>query len=194
MKEDDKGPLAKGTILIPLAIIINTFKDLNWTGETELTEQDLKIIRGGILSTKWYERSLLEKMTMATFKLIAKNKPEEVFRFGEGMLSKILLKIYSGPFDSNNPREILAKFASYYGNAWLNSGKAEFIPLEKGGIFRINDPEGIPFQECIVPMLKGVFTGLIKANGGKNIGIECEEESLVHSRKLTTLTANISWE
>jgi len=194
MTEAKKELLAKGPLLIPQAMIINNLRDLNWVGETELTEEDLQIIRKGILASRWYPRGLMERMSLAVFKLVGNNQPESAFSFGKGVMAETLLKIYRGPLVVNNPTDIAIKFAAFYNGTWFNSGKAEFKPGARGGVFKINDEEGIPCQACLVPMMRGVCTRLIIENQGGNVRVEAMEEPLVNSQKLYALTFNIYWE
>jgi len=194
MTEAKKELLAKGPLLIPLAMIINNLRDLNWVGETELTGEDLQVIRKGILASRWYPRSLMKRMSLAAFKLTGNNSPESAFQFGKGLMAQTLLKIYRGPLVVNNPTDIAIKFASFYSGTWFNTGKAEFTPGPKGGVFRITDEEGIPCQACFVPMMRGVCTRLILENQGRNVRVEALEEPLVNSQKLYVLTLNIYWE
>ena len=194
MTELKKELMAKGPLLIPLALIINNTKHLNWTQGTDLSEADVKLIRKGILSSQWYERSLMERMALAVFKLVGKELPESAFQFGYGVMCETLLKIYRSPLTSNDPREIISKFANFYSGTWFNTGKAEFTPEGKGGVFKIEDPDGIPCPKAFVPMMRGVFSRLVKENGGQNVKVVAVEEPLVSKKKIYTLTLNMSWE
>jgi len=194
MGESKRELLAKGPLLIPMALIVNGTKHLNWTQGTGLSEEDLQVVRKGILASRWYERGLMERMALAVFKVVGGNKPESAFQFGHGIMCESLLKIYRSPLTTNNPREISSKFANYYSGTWFNSGKAGFESTDSGGILRVEDEDGIPCQVAFVPMMRGVFARLVKENGGRNVEVTAEEESRLHSEKLRTLTLVMRWE
>jgi hypothetical protein len=194
MVEESKELMAKGPLLIPLAMIINNLKDVDWAAKTELTEQDLQVVHKGILASRWYPRALMERMSLGVFKVIGNNQPENAFQFGRGIMAETLIKIYRGPLVVNNPTDIAIKFAAFYQGTWFNSGKAVFTPGPKGGVFKISDENGIPCQACFVPMMRGVCARLIEENQGKNVRAEAVEEPLVNSQKLYTLTLNLYWE
>lgn len=194
MTEENKVLLAKGPLLIPLALVINNLKDLNWVGETGLGEDDIKLIRKGVLASRWYPRELMERMALAVFKLVGKNQAQAAAQFGQGVMAETLLKIYRGPLVVNSPVEILTKFASFYSGTWFNTGKAEFVRKDNGGVFQIDDRDGIPCQVCFVPMMRGVFTRLVAENQGRNVRVDAVQETLVHSQRLFALTLNIYWE
>lgn len=194
MTESGEKLMAKGPLLIPLAMIINNSKQLDWTLETGLSEQDLQFISKGIFASRWYPRELMEKMALAVFKVVGKNQAESAYQFGYGLMAETLIKIYRSPLITQRPAEILSKFSSFYSGTWFNNGKAEFVEIPGGGVFRIKDEEGIPCQVAFVPMMRGVFTRLVKENFGKNVKATVEEEPLINSQKLFTLTLNMSWE
>jgi len=194
MTESKKELLAKGPLLIPMALVINSTKQLNWTSDTGLSEDDLNLIRKGILASQWYERSLMERMALAVFKLVGKDLLESAVQFGRGVMCETLLKIYRSPLTTHDPKEIISKFASFYSGTWFNTGQAEFTPSAKGGVFKIKDSEGIPCPKAFAPMMRGVFTRLVKENGGRNVKVEAVEEPLIQKEKIYSLTLNMSWE
>jgi len=185
---------AKGALLVPLALIINSMKDTNWVGVAGVSEQDLKIVRKGILASQWYDRSLMERLATAVFIVTGQSKPEMAYQFGYGIMAETLLKVYRSPLTAHDPKEIMSKFADFYCGTWFNRAEARFTATGKGGVFKVTDPDGIPCQVCFVPMMRGVFARLVTENGGKNVKVVAEEEPLIHSQKITTLTLNVSWE
>jgi len=194
MAEAAKMPKVKGALLVGLAMVIKASRDLDWSGETGLTPQDLDTISKGIFASQWYDRNLYEKMGAAVYKLIGKNQPESAFMFGKGVMYDTLVKVYRGPLLSNDPREILTKFALFYGTNWFNFGRAEFTPTPKGGIFHIHDPEGVPFEDGFGSMISGVFSRLVSETRGQNVKIETEKKVSAGTRKTTELILNITWD
>lgn len=194
MVENAKDLKAKGALLVPLAVIINNMKGVNWAAEGNLSEEEMRSIRKGILASQWYPRDLLERMGMAVYNVAGGGKAEGGFQFGQGIMAEKLLKIYRNPLTENSPKEILMKFASFYNGTWFNGGHAEFTLADRGGVFSIRDQDGIPCQVCFVPMMRGVFTRLVQENGGKNVKVEAVEEPLILKEKINTLTLNIYWE
>jgi len=192
----EKGPArkVKGALIVPLAMIIKDQKQMDWLGQTELTAEDLKKINEGILTSAWYDIGLMERTANAVFKLVGQSKPEMAFEFGRGILCQILLSVYRSPLKKNDPTEILTRFAGLYNGTWFQSGIAKFERTETGGIYTVSEPEGIPNQENFVPMLKGCLFRIVKENGGENIKIECAEETVYKTRKLTALNYQIAWE
>jgi len=185
---------AKGALLIPLALIINSVKNVDWKSAAGLTDEDLQRIRKGILASQWYERELLERMAVAVFKVIGQSKPENAYQFGFGVMAETLLKIYRGPFTEGNPEELLNKFSQFWNGTWFNSGRIEFSMTDQGALSKLTDPNGIICPVCFVPMLRGIVMRLMKENGLKNGKVEIPEEALVHKEKLTTLTIKISYD
>jgi len=184
----------KGALLISLARVIRSRNDLDWLGKTDLTEEDLKLINKGILASIWYNCELMNRMGIAVWKLVGNSTPEGAFIFGYGAVAEDLMKIYASKFTKGVPEKILARFASMYHGTFYTQAQSEFQPFGKGGVDKIFHPEGIPVQPCYIPLLKGFFTKVIEANGGKNVRIKCEEENLVDKQKLDSLTFEISWE
>jgi len=193
MAEKNQGRKAKGTLLVPLAIIVNGRKDLDWKGDGGLTDQDLQLIRAGILASAWYDLNLFEKIGRATFRMVGKNRPEVADQFGQGMLWGVLVNIYRSALLKDDPGEALAKLASVYQGTFFSTGSAEFAPTEQGGTFKITDPEGIPAQEVLALAFKSLIGKTVRENQGKNVRVECEEESLLNSRKLDSLSYQIYW-
>jgi hypothetical protein len=193
MTESSQGHKAKGAMLVALAMMINNLKNLDWKS-VGLSEQDLSIIRQGIISSRWYDRYLWERMGMAVFRLVGQGKPESAFAFGHGVLAETLLKIYQGPLTIDDPRDILRKFAIFYGSTWYNFGSAEFKSNEKGGVFSVIHPDGIPIPECFVPMIRGVLSRLVENNHGMNVKVECDEEDRIRKEKLTRIEIKLSWD
>jgi len=194
MSESGKEQKVKGALMVGLAMVIKGSKDIDWLGQTRLTAQDLELIRKGIMSSIWYDKSLYERMGEAVYKVVGKSQPEGAYQFGHGIVAETLLKVYRGPLVSNEPKELFAKFAELYGTAWFNYGKAEFTPTSQGGILKVTDPDGLPFGQGFLAMLKGVFARMVKENQGKNVTIECPEEKLPAGQKITSATLNIRWE
>lgn len=194
MAEPNKDHKVKGTLLVALAMVINASKNVDWSKETVLTEEDLMQIKKGIMAFQWYDRGLWERMSISVYRLVGKSNPEMAYQFGKGVLADSLLKIYQGSLVTNDFKELTKTFAEFYGTAWFNFGQAEFTLTEKEKIFKIYHPEGIPIQECFIPMVKGVVTRLIESNGGKNVRVECEQEKLALSQKLDTVTFHIYWD
>jgi len=193
MTENTKDHKAKGAMMVALAIMINGMKNLDWI-KAGLSEAELQIIHNGIISSRWYDRALWERMSLAVYRLVGQGKPENAFVFGHGLLADTLLKIYQGPLAIDDPREILGKFAIFYGSTWYNFGKAEFKSLSKGGMFTVVHEDGIPIPECFVPMIRGVLSRLVEENHGKNVKAECGEEYQIISQKLTKLNIELSWD
>jgi len=194
MTESKKDLKVKGALMVALAMLINGARDINWTAESELTEADLNLIKKGIMSASWYERSLYERMGNAVYKVIGKGQSAGAFEFGKGILAETMLKIYRGPLIANEPFELLPKFAEFWGNTWFNFGKAEFERLDKGGIIRIFDPNGMPFQKGFLAMVRGFFARMVTESHGKNVIVECDEEKLSDSQLITTATLHIHWD
>jgi hypothetical protein len=184
---------AKGTFLIALAMIINHRKDLDWLGQTSLTERDMEQIRGKILPSSWYSLDLFERMGSAVFKLVGKEKPEGAYEFGNGIMWQILKKVYSNSLLRNNPGSALSIFATLYNGIFFNTGEAHFEKDESGGTFRITDIFGIPSQESFVPMLKSLLRKIVEENQGRDVRVECPEESVLRSKKLNSATYRIYW-
>jgi len=194
MSESAKTQKVKGALLVGMAMVINSSRNLNWSRETELTPQDLDLIGKGIFSSQWYERKLYERMGVAVYKLLGKNQPENAFAFGKGVMYDTLVKVYRGPLLSQDPKDILAKFAELYGTAWFNFGRAEFTPTEKGGLFHVFDPEGIPFYDGFAAMLRGVFYRLVQESKGQNIKIETEKKHMPGTGRTVELILNLTWD
>jgi hypothetical protein len=191
----EKERKAKGAMLVALAMIIKSMKEIDWVSQTDLTQNDLDLIqKQGILSSNYYDAALWERMGMAVFKVVGKSQPENASQFGYGILAETILRVYKGPLQISDPAELLAKIASLYGSAWYTFGTAEFETKDNGGIFRIKHPNGIPMPECFVPMSRGFLKRLAEASEGKNVKVICQEEGLSHMQKLTVLTLKISWE
>jgi hypothetical protein len=193
MSESTKEHKAKGAMMVALAMLINSTKNLDWA-KAGLSEADLQIIHNGIISSRWYERALWERMSLAVYRLVGQSKPENAFVFGHGLLAETLLKIYQGPLAIDDPREILGKFAIFYGSTWYNFGKAEFKSTEKGGVFSVIHEDGIPIPECFVPMIRGVLSRLVEANHGRNVKAEGGEQHQINRQKFTQLNIELSWE
>ena len=197
MSAQGKEPMAerkaKGALIVPLAMIIRDQKQIDWL-KAGLTEQDLKKIQEGILTSAWYDIGLMDRAGNAVYQIVGQRKPELGFEFGQGILCKILLSVYKGVLAKNDPAEMLARFANLYNGTWFQSGRAEFIRTETGGVIWVSEPEGIPCQEGFLHMLKGVFFRIIQENGGDNIQIECAEEAVYETRKLTALNYHLSWQ
>jgi hypothetical protein len=194
MGETAKTPKVKGALLVGMAMVINNSRNLGWSTETELTTQDLDQISKGVFASQWYERDLYQKMGAAVYKLVGKNQPENAFMFGKGVMYDTLIKVYRGPLLSEDPREILAKFALFYGTTWFNFGRAEFRPNSKGGVFHIYDPEGVPFGDGFAAMISGVFHRLVQDSKGENVKIETEKKSTPGTGKINELILNITWD
>jgi len=194
MSENKTAPKVKGALLVPLAMVIRDKKIIDWPGQTELTEADMKVIRSGIMSSTWYDLDFYERMGWAVYKMIGHDRPEGAFQFGYGLVAEIFLRVYRGPLNSKDPREILSEFARLYGTAWYNRGRGEFTPTENGGVFRIHDEDGVPLLRAFLPMLKGIIARLVKESIGKNVTIECGEENLPEMQKVAKCTLFISWE
>jgi len=184
----------KGALLIPLAMVIRSQKELDWEGKTELTAQDIKLIKKGILASAWYDQKLWERMGNAVWKLVGNGTAEGAYVFGYGIVAKGLLNIYGSKIAKDDPGRILGQFASMYQGTFYTSGSAEFQPTAEGGIFKVSHLEGIPIQECFVPFLRGFLTKIVEENKGENVRVECPEEALVNSQKLSSLTYQMSWE
>jgi len=191
MPEADK---VKGALLVPLAKIINGMRDINWVAETDVTEEDMKKIKEGILSSGWYDLSLLERMGSAAYKISGKGKPEGAFLFGYGMVVQTLFEIYKSPLMKNDPSEILTRFMNLYRGTWFNNGKAEMEVTENEAIERFIQPIQALRHTYFAYMLKGVLTKLVEEGGGKNVQVKLEEEKLLDTEKLTQLTYHITWE
>ena len=194
MTEASKQPKVKGALLVGLAMVINSSRDLDWSKEPGLTAQDLALISKGIFASQWYERNLYERMGSAVYKLIGKNQPENAVMFGKGLMYETLIKVYRGPLLSGEPKEILSKFAVFYGTTWFNFGRAEFTPSSKGGIFHIYDPEGVPFGDGFGAMISGVFSRLVSETKGENVKVETEIKRSPGTGKITELILNITWD
>ena len=184
----------KGTFLIALAMIINHRKDIDWAGQSELTEQDLKRIRERILASAWYELDLFERMGEAVYKLVGGARPEGAYEFGEGIMWRILSDVYKTSLLKGNPQEALTRFSQLYHGIFFNTGKAEFQPTDSGGIFTISDPYGIPTQESFGYMIKSLLARIVKENQGKNVQVICEQEDKFKTEKLKSISYRISWE
>jgi len=193
MEEKGKEKKVKGAITISLALIINARKDIDWQKEAGLTDQELRLIKKGILASAWYDQELWEKMTLGVWKLVGKGTPEGAYQFGYGLVAKTLLNIYHGALAKDDPAAILARLASLYNRTFFTSGTAEFEPTKEGGIFRISHPEGIPGQECYVAFIRGFLAKIVQENKGEKVRVECPEEALVNSQKLSSLTYQIYW-
>jgi hypothetical protein len=137
---------------------------------------------------------LFDRAGNTVFKLVGQGKPEMAFEFGRGILCKILLSVYRSPLKKNDPTEILTRFAGLYNGTWFQSGIAKFERTETGGSVSVSEPEGIPCQEGFASVLKGVLFQMVKENGGETIKIECQEEAVSQTRKITALNYQISWE
>jgi hypothetical protein len=185
---------AKGALLIPLALIVNSLKNADWKSHGGLTDDDLQRIRKGILASQWYERDMLERVASAVFKVAGQGKPESAYQFGFGVMAESLLKIYRGPLTESNPEELLRKFSQFWNGTWFNSGRIEFSMTSQGALARVVEPNGIICQECFVPMLRGIVMRLMKENGLKNGQVEIPEEALVEKEKLISLTMNIRYD
>jgi len=195
MPEKPEISKVKGAMLVPLAKIINGLKDKNWVAETDLTEQDMKMIKAGILPSAWYDLSLLERMGSAAYKIAGGGKPEGAFMFGAGIMVQTLFEVYKSPLMKNDPKEILARFINLYNGSWFNNGVAEVeFSEETSTIQRYLQPVEVFNHEYFVYMLKGVLTKIVQANGGRNVQVKLEEEALLKSQKITQLTFHISWE
>jgi len=192
--ESKKEIQAKGALLVPLALIINSVKGVDWVVEVNLTAEELLMIRKGIFASKWYDRDLMERMALGVFKVVSKNQPEGAYQFGFGIMAETLLKIYRSSFMAAKPEEMLNKFVMLWNGTWFNSGKVEFSLTGKGSLVKMSDPAGIPCQTAFVPMMRGIVMRLLKENGVQNPGVTITEEPLVNQQKLFTLTLNISWD
>jgi hypothetical protein len=191
--EPYKGHRVKGALLVALATVINASKDVNWSKETVLTEEDLSQIKKGVLAYNWYDRGLWERMSIAVWKLVGKGIAESAYIFGKGMLADTMLKVYQGPLIQKDIREMLRTFAHFYGTVWFNFGSEEFEVTDEGNVLKTIHHDGIPIRECFIPMVKGVVTRMVETNGGINVRVECDEERLADSQKLTTLTLRVYW-
>lgn len=191
---DTKERKVKGALLVALAMLIKNMKNFDWMGQASLTQNDMDLIQIGILSSKWYDAEIWERMGLAVYKVVGQNKPENAYQFGHGILAETLLRVYKGPLQIEDPATLLGKIASLYGDKWYNFGIANFEAKGNGGIFKVQHPDGIPIPECFVPMSRGFFTRLTEESEGKNVKVICLEEGLSHTQKLKELTLKISWE
>ena len=116
----------KGALLIPLAMVIQSQKELDWLGKTELTAEDIKLIKKGILASAWYDQKLWERMGNAAWRLVGKGASEGAYMFGYGIAAKTLIGIYASKIAKDDPGKVLARFASMYQGTFYTSGSAEF--------------------------------------------------------------------
>jgi len=193
MDEKQKEPKAKGALLVPLALIINGLRNVDWTAQSGLTGEELQMIRRGVLASHWYPRPLMEKMAMAVFTVAGAGKTESAYQFGYGLLAENLLKLYRG-LKETTAEERLIKFALLWNGTWFNTGTAKSRPTPTGGLTTITDENGIPCQICFVPMMRGAVMRVMEANGLKNGQVSIDEEPLVNKQKLTTMTIHMTWD
>ncbi|MBN1325499.1 hypothetical protein JW977_00760 [Candidatus Falkowbacteria bacterium] len=191
---DAKERKVKGALMVALAMMVRSMKDLDWLERGGLTQADMNLIREGILSSRWYDATAWERMGIAVFKLIGNSQPENAYQFGYGILAETLLKVYKGPLRIEEPIALLTKIATLYGTVWYNFGSAEFESKKNSGIFKITHPDGVPIPECFVPMSRGFLKRLTEESEGKKVIVICMEDGLANFKNLTTLTLSISWE
>jgi hypothetical protein len=181
----------KGALIAPLAMMINHRKDLDWKQGTELTDQDLKRVKEGILPSVWYDLEFLERVVKAVTKVIANDDPKLIFEFGKSLMAQTMLKTYRAPLARKDPGELLARAVSLFSGMLFNSVQAELQPLERGWLFRLSDPEGLPIQKMLVPAFRGVLVGVIQVYQLGEFQVDCEEESSLASKTLTSATFRI---
>jgi hypothetical protein len=174
-------------------MIVNDRKNFDWKGQTLLTDKDLGIIKERILASSWYDMDFYERLGSSVFKVVGKNRPEGAQEFGAGIMWDILTKIYRDRLLRNDPSRALAGFSLMYKGAFFNTGSSEYQPGEAGGVFKISDPLGIPTQESFVPMLKGLLGKIVCENGAQNVKVECEQEKVIKTEKLKSVTYKIAW-
>jgi hypothetical protein len=184
----------KGTLVIALAMIVNDRKNLDWKGQTLLTDKDLAIIKDRIMASSWYDIGFYERLGSAVFKLVGGGRPEGAYQFGEGIMWNILVKIYASSLLKNDPSRALAGFSMLYKGIFFNTGSSEYKAGEAGGVFKISDPLGIPTQESFVPMVKSLLAKIVLENGARNVKVECEQENVLKTEKLKSVNYKISWD
>lgn len=183
----------KGTLIIALAMIVNNLKNFNWKGQTLLTDKDLAIIKERIMASSWYDIDFYERLGSSVFKVAGKNRPEGAREFGEGIMWNILVRVYGDRLLRNDPSRALSGFSLLYKGVFFNTGSSEYKPGEAGGVFKISDPLGIPTQESFAPMIQSLLGKIARENGAQNVKVECEQESLIRTSKLNSVSYNISW-
>jgi len=183
----------KGTLVIALAMIVNDRKSLDWKGQTLLRDKDLAIIKDRILASSWYDIGFYERLGSAVFKLAGRDRPEGAYQFGEGIMWEVLVKIYSSSLLKNDASRALSGFSMLYKGIFFNTGSSEYKPGEAGGVFKVSDPLGIPTQESFVPMVKALVSKIARENGARNVKVECEQEKVLKTEKLKSVSYKISW-
>ena len=194
MPDIQKGKKVKGALLVPLAMVINGSMNIDWTGKTEVTDKDLKLLKAGVFASQWYDSGLFERLGNAVYKMIGNSNPEMAVQFGRGAMYQTLGKIYRGPLLSDDPKEILTKFAELFGTTWFNFGHAEFNPEGKGGIFRMTDPDGFAFGLGFAGIMKGALMRVVEESGHKNISVEQKLETIPGTEKIIKLDLFFSWD
>jgi len=184
----------KGTFLVALAMIVNDQKQVDWKGLTRITEQDLIILKERIMASGWYDLDFYDRVGSAVYKIAGKNRPEGAVQFGEGIMWKVLNKIYGSSLVRNDPDRALTGFALLYKGTFFNTGEAEYKSTDQGGVFKISDPNGIPTQESFVPMIKGLLIRIARENNARNARVEGEQDDQLFLQKLNAFSYQIYWD
>jgi hypothetical protein len=181
-------------MLIALAMIVNDRKSFDWKGQTLLTDKDLSLIKERILPSSWYEMDFYERLGSSVFKVAGNNRPEGLHEFGGGVMWNTLVKVYGDRLLRNDPSRALSGFSLLYKGVFFNTGASEYQPGKDGGVFKISDPLGIPTQESFVLMIKALLEKITRQNGAQNVKVECEQEKVIKTEKLNSVTYKISWD
>jgi hypothetical protein len=183
----------KGTFLIALAMVINDQKQVDWKGQTRMTDGDLKLIKDRIMASGWYDTDFYDRVGSGVYKITGKNRPEGAQQFGEGIMWKVLTKVYASSLMRNDPGRALLGFAMLYKGTFFNTGEAEYKSADQGGIFKISDPYGIPSPESFIPMIKGLLIKIALENNAKNARVEYEQ-AYQPAAKPNSFSYKISWD
>lgn len=193
MSESNQERKVKGTLVIALAMIVNDRKNLDWKGQTKLTDKDLALIKDRILASGWYDIDFYDRLGSAVFKLAGNSRSEGAYQFGDGIMWAILSKTYASSLVRNNPGQGLKTFAVLFKGNFFNTGNAEYKDTDTGGVFKISDPFGIPTPESFVPMIKALLSRIARENGARGVKVDCEQESQVGSGQLNEANYKLSW-
>ena len=190
----------KGAFIIPLAMIINSRKHVDWVKYGGLTPEDMALVKDYILASNWYDMDFFIRISSAVFRLVGNNSPEGAREFGQGIMWDTLAKIYGLSLLRNDPISALRKFAILYNGIFFNTGVVDFSydeqPSSDGickAVFRIFDPEGIPVPEFFIQLMKSLLEKILQENNAEKIVVRYDGENQLEGQKVYSAIFNLSW-
>jgi hypothetical protein len=184
----------KGSILINVARLIRSLKDVDW--KKHLNDKDLEIIHNRLLPSSWYPLDTYVRAEVAIYKEVGKSNPDAARMWGRYIMDQLVSTVYHNISLEKDPMVALEKFEMYTGMHYrFDSPGFKALKAERKGqnraLVTVRSDMSVKEFEAHCHQSEGTLARLVEIAGGKDVTVSIGEHDWKADKPYAVL--ELSW-